>query len=215
MKSIDPASERSQAVGLVVTMRANFDIKWLQVAVAHHRAAVEARARAEAAEDGSNEMGLAFDEELQATMVVIAAAAFAIDALYVKLNDLLDPKERRQANTRAGSIVETLKSALEVGDRTQKWQQSIPKLFEVRDELVHFRGEDHPSQPHPTGKSHVSRESSFYTIEKATWALDLVHEVLTVAYTSPRVEHKDLVAWAESAAHVPEYFDELRQGEKH
>jgi hypothetical protein len=197
-----------------ITMRANFDTKWFQVAVAHLRVAEEARKRAEAAEDGSDEMGLAFDDELQATMVVVAAAAFAIDALYVKLNDMLDPEERRQATSRVGTIVETLKSALELGPRTQQWQQSIPELFDVRDELVHFRGEDHPPLPHPTGKSHVSRESSFYTVEKATWALDLAHEVLTVAYTSPRAKHVALVAWAESVAHVPPYLDELRHGKR-
>lgn len=195
-------------------MRANFDMKWFQIAAAHHRAAKEARRRAEAAEDGSREMGLAFDDELQATMVVVAAAAFSIDALYVKLNELLDPQERCQAKSRrVGRIVETLKIALELGKRSGKWQRSIPKLFDLRDELVHFRGEDHPPRPHPTGKSHVSRESSLYTVEKATWALDLAHEVLTVAYTSPRAKHAALVAWTESAAHVPAFFDALHRGE--
>jgi hypothetical protein len=203
-----------KAIGLTFSMRANFDMKWFQVAAAHHQAALEARRRAEAADDGSNEMGLAFDDELQATMVVVAAAAFAIDALYVKLDDLLDEQERRQAKTRVGTMVETLKAALEVADRTQKWQQAIPELFDVRDELVHFRGEDHPPQPHPTGKSHVSRESSFYTVEKATWALELAHEVLTVAYTSPRAKHAALVAWTEQVAHVPEYFDKQLRSAK-
>jgi hypothetical protein len=214
-KTIGPVSERSEAVGLVITMRANFDMKWFQVAVLHHREAQEARARAEAAEDGSNEMGLAFDDELKATMVVVAAAAFAIDALYVKVNDLLDPQKRTRAkSSRAARIVETLKAALELGDRAQEWQRSIPELFAVRDELVHFRGEDHEPQPHPTGKSHVSRESSFYTVEKATWALDVAYEVLSFAYTAPRAKHEELVAWAKSVAHVPAYFDELRQGKK-
>jgi hypothetical protein len=80
-------------------MRANFDVKWFQIAAAHHRAAEEARERAEASEDGSGEMGLAFDDELQATMVVVAATAFAIDALYVKLEELLDPSVRSQATS--------------------------------------------------------------------------------------------------------------------
>jgi hypothetical protein len=172
------ASTGVQTGGISISMRANFDIKWFQIAAAHHRAAQKARRRAEAAEDGSSEMGLAFDDELQATMVVVAASAFAIDALYVKLNELLDPPERTEAKgTRVGRIVETLKIALDLGKRTGEWQRSIPDLFDLRDELVHFRGEDHPTEPHPTGKSHVSRESSFYTVEKATWALDLVHEL--------------------------------------
>lgn len=194
-------------------MRANFDMKWFQVAALHLRVAQEARKRAEAAEDGSSEMGEAFDDELRATMVVVAAAAFAIDALYVKLEELLDPAQRTRARSnRVGRIVETLKVALKLGKRTARWQRVIPELFDLRDELVHFRAEDHPPQPHPTGKSHVSRESSFYTLEKATWALDLAHEVLVVAYTSPRAKHAALVAWTKSVDHVPEYFDALHGG---
>jgi hypothetical protein len=71
------ASTGAPTGGISISMRANFDIKWFQIAAAHHRAAQEARRRAEAAEDGSSEMGLAFDDELQATMVVVAASAFA------------------------------------------------------------------------------------------------------------------------------------------
>ena len=74
-----------------ITIRSNFDIKRFEVAAKHHRAAEEARARSVAAEDGSTAMSQAFDDELQATMVVVAAAAFALDALYKKLDDLLDP----------------------------------------------------------------------------------------------------------------------------
>jgi hypothetical protein len=77
---------------------------------------------------------------------------------------------------------------------------------------VHFRAENHESQPHPTGKSHVSMESSVYTVEKATRAIDLALEVLATAYRLPRNKHTDLVDWAESAAHVPAWLEELRHG---
>jgi hypothetical protein len=107
-----------------------------------------------------------------------------------------------------------LKIALDLGNRTGEVQQSIRDLFGLRGELVHFRGEDHPPQPHPTGKSHVSRESSLYTVEKATWALGVAHEVLTAAYRSPRAKHAALVAWAKSAEHVPAYLDDLQRGER-
>jgi hypothetical protein len=194
-------------------MRSNFDIKWFQIALAHEQQAIEARARAVTAADGSQEMGEAFDEELQATMVVVAACAFAIDALYEKINELLDPAERSTAkSSRPGRIAETFKLALDLGKRGQELQESIPKLFKLRDELVHFRGEDHESQPHPTGKSNVSKENSVFTVELATWAVDLALEVLTTAYRSPRPKHTALVTWAEQAAHVPEWLEELRAG---
>jgi hypothetical protein len=158
-------------------------------------------------------MGLAFDDEMQATMVVIAAAAFAIDALFVKLDGMLDPVDRCLAKKRVGRIVETLKTSLDLGSGTAQWQKSISDLFDFRDQLVHFRGVDREPRPHRTGKSHVSVESSFYTVERAAWAVDLAHEVLTVAYTKPRPRHKALVGWAASNSHVPAYLDQLRQGD--
>jgi hypothetical protein len=198
-----------------VTTRANFDLKWFQIAVAHERAAHEARRRAEAAVDGSSAMGLAFDDETQATMVVIAAAAFAIDALYVKLDDMIDPGDRCLAGRRrVGRIIETLKTSLDLGTRTVKWQKSIETLFDDRGALVHFRGVAREMQPHPSGKSDVSAESAFYTAERATHTVDLAHEVLTIAYTRPRPKYRNVVAWAESNAHVPRYVDQLRQGEQ-
>jgi hypothetical protein len=203
------------ATGAVqIRMRSNFDIKWFQIALTHERIAIEARERAVAAPDGSQEMGEAFDDELQATMVVVAATAFAIDALYVKVDELLDEAARSRAERLTGRIVETFKTAFDLRKLGAEWQKSIPKLFVFRGELVHFRGEDHESQPHPTGKSNVSMESSVYTVERASWAVDLALEVLTVAYRSPRREHKALVAWAESAAHVPAWLEDLRRGKQ-
>jgi hypothetical protein len=216
MKRIRPQQLQatvSTAGSITVRMRSNFDIKWFQIAVNHERAAIEARQRAVAAPDGSKEMAEAFDDELQATMVVVAAAAFAIDALYVKVDELLPEEARCRAGSRVGRIVETFKTACDLGKRTAKWQESIPELFALRDELVHFRGEDHESQPHPTGKSHVSMENSVYTVERATWSVDLALEVLTIVYSSPRKKYADLVEWSENNAHVPALLEKLRRGE--
>jgi hypothetical protein len=97
-----------------VKISSNFDTKWFLIAVEHEQAAIEARARAVAAPDGSSEMGQAFDDELRAAMVVVAAAAFAIDALYDKVNSMLDPNVRppfSEDSKRSGRIVETFKVA--------------------------------------------------------------------------------------------------------
>jgi hypothetical protein len=194
-----------------IAMQSNFDIKWFLIAVEHLRAAEEARGRALAAEDGSTEMAEAFDDETRATMVVVAAAAFAIDALYQKLDELLDESLRSHAERLSGRIVETFKTALDLGKRTAEWQSSIPDLFKLRRELVHFRGELHPSQPHPSGKSHVSREASVYSVERARWAVDLAYEILTVALASPRTNHAGVVAWAESQPDTPKMLERIRQ----
>jgi hypothetical protein len=184
----------------------NFDIKWFRIALEHERAALDARDRAIAAPDGSTEMGQAFDDELNAAMVAIAASAFAIDAIYTTLSDKLGPDERPRASDRVGYIVETLKVALDLSKRSQTWQSMIPALFDQRDELVHFRGRPYESVMHPTGKSGVSRENVTFTAEAATHAVAVALDVLVTAYSSPRRKHAMLVKWSESATHVPEWL---------
>ena len=154
-------------------------------------------------------MAEAFDDETRATMVVVAASAFAVEALAIKLGDLLEG--RIEAKGYTPRVVETLKTAVDLGKRTVEWQKSIPELFGLRGELVHFRGELHPSQPHPTGKSHVSREANVYSVERARWAVELAYEVLTVALTSPRKKHAAVVAWAESQPDTPKMLERIRQ----
>src|SRR4051794_30045741 len=95
-----------------IRIKSNFDIKWFQIALDHESAALDARDRAIAAPDGSGEMGQAFDDELKAAMVAIAASSFAIDAMYTTLWDMLDSAARptfAQGVKRPGRIVETFK----------------------------------------------------------------------------------------------------------
>lgn len=204
-----------EAFGTVtIQIKSNFDIKWFRIALDHERAAIDARNRAIAAPEGSREMGEAFDDELKAAMVAIAASAFAIDAMYSTLWDMLDASARPtfgEGVKRPGRIVETFKVALELGKRGHEWQSSIPALFDQRDELVHFRGRSYEAMMHPTGKSNVSRENLTYTVEATARAIDLALEVLTTAYTSPRRKHAGLVKWSESAAHVPAFLDGERR----
>jgi hypothetical protein len=200
--------------GLTIKVSSNFDTKWFVIAVEHERAAIAARARAVAAPDGSSEMAQAFDDELRAAMVAIAAAAFAIDALYEKIDAMLEQEVRPRFGDgvrRSGRIVETFKVALDLGRRAHAWQTEIPRLFDLRDDEVHFEASLNDSEPHPTGKSNVSRENLIYSAEEATRAVDLALEVLTVAYSSPRKANVGLVAWAESAAHVPAWLESERR----
>jgi hypothetical protein len=208
--AVPATASGEMAMPIAVLLTSNFDVKWFQISLEHERAALDARDRAIAAADGSSEMGAAFDDELKAAMVAIAASAFAIDAMYTKLSDMLDPADRPRASDRVGFIVETLKAALELGKRGHAWQSSIPGLFEQRDELVHFRGKPYESRMHPTGKSAVSRENVTYTAEAMTSAVDLAFEVLTTAYQSPRKKHAALVEWSQSAAHVPALLENER-----
>ena len=194
-----------------IFISSNFDLKWFEIAVEHERAALAARERAVAATDGSSEMGQAFNDEQKAAMVTIAASAFALDALYVKLNDLLDPASRSPAKeNRIGQIVETFKLALDLGKRTQEFQASVPALFKLRDEALHFQAKPNEPQMHPTGKSNVALEAIVYRAERATEAIDLALQILTIAYSSPRVTHRAVVEWAKANAHLPDWLAETR-----
>lgn len=193
-------------------LRHNLDLTWFRIAVEHEQEAWEARARTVAAA-GSPARGDAIDEEMRSSIVAIAAAAFAIDAMFVKLEDLLEPGERLQVDGRVDRIVETLKVALRLGSRTQQWQSAIPRLFKLRREMVHFRGEATPGLPHPTGIANVSREAGTYTADEARRAVDLALEVLTVAHTAPRERHTALVDWAQRDAHIADYLEAVRRGD--
>jgi hypothetical protein len=85
-------------------------------------------------------------------MVAVAAAAFALDALYAKINAMLEPAARPRVGARvrrAARVGETLKAALELGGRATSWQARIPALFELRDDLVHFEGTPYRGKPAP------------------------------------------------------------------
>ena len=193
-------------------IRSNFDVTWFAIALEHERAALAARDRAVSATD-EQAMKWALDDELHAGMVTIAAAAFAIDALYSKLADMLEGSERPVLGPdakRSGRIVETFKRALQLGKIGQAWQKSIPTLFAQRDALVHFKGDLHNAAVHPSGKAYVSLESITYRAEAATSAVDLALEVLTTAYRSPRPTLRAIVTWSSYNAHVPAGLEQSR-----
>jgi hypothetical protein len=197
---------------VTLLLQQNLELTWFRIAVEHEHAALEARGRAEAAIARSEDVGPAFDDEMRSAMVAIAAAAFAVDATFVKVSDLLDAAQRPQIEQRLDRLVETLKAALQLGRRTQRWQTDIPALFRLRRQMVHFRGEATPGLLHPTGAANVSREAGTYTAEQASRSADLALEVLTVAYSSPRPRHVALVRWASQNAHVPAYLEAVRNG---
>ena len=184
-------------------------IAWFEIAVAHLHAAEKARTRA--AEAGtSGEAAKANHEETQAAMVVIAAAAFCIDALHVKLDGMLIPRDRSDAEKRVDRIVETLKLSLDLAERAHRFETSIKELFDLNNALVHFRSaEEDALQPLST----QTRDRKSYTLDKAGWAVDLAYGVLFVALMNPRPERKALVPRVADRQHMPQYLDRMRRGD--
>jgi hypothetical protein len=195
-------------------LQSNLDTTWFRIAVEHEHAAIEARGQALAALPGSPEMGDAFDAELRASMVAVVAAAFAIDAMFTKVADLLGGAAARSKRAaRVGEVIETFKRAIDLGNRTQRWQTEIAELFCWRGNIVHFRGTPTPGLPHPTGMATVTGEAATYTAGRATKAVDLALEVLTTAQREPRQGHAGLVEWATRDAHVADWLEAVRRGD--
>lgn len=198
---------------ITLLLQHNLEMTWFRIAVEHEQAALDARSRHEAALARSEDVGQTIDDEMRSAMVAIAAAAFSIDAMLVKVDDLIDESERPRVEGRVDRIVETFKAAVQLGGRTQRWQCAIPALFKLRGGMVHYRGQATEGLPHPTGAVNISREAGTYTAEEASDSVDLALEVLTVAYRSPRQRHAALVEWAARDAHVPTYLEAVRRGE--
>jgi hypothetical protein len=199
---------------VTLLLQHNLDITWFRIAVDHERAALEARGQLDTANARSEDVGRHIDDEMRAAMVAIAAAAFSIEAMLVKVEDLVDVDKRPPVRDSRDRKVETFKAALQLdGGRAHRWQHAIPALFKLRREMVHYRGKATEGLPHPTVAANVSDQASTYTSEEASMSVDLALDVLTTAHRSPRRCHAALVELAERDAHIPAYLEAVRGGE--
>jgi len=118
---------------------------WSDIAIAHERLAWDGRRRAEQMRDEAVKtgQGLPIEIELRASMVAIAAASHALDALYGELRDLALPAEiaqkwksdRRSRPSRPRMIRETLKHGFSIS--AQRWETELEELFALRDAALH------------------------------------------------------------------------------
>jgi hypothetical protein len=160
-----------------LSVRTSLVWQWAQIAVKHEAEAREARIGGEITND-----------ELQASMVCIAATAFALDAIYAEQRQVVPEEDRKKWRDRGlprwKQIYETLRRAFNL-PRTLRDQ--IEWLFERdelgRDFLVHpdadFRdAADHPLLPNTTA------ERSRLRAENATRAVDVLMAVLDASLQS-------------------------------
>lgn len=154
-----------------LSVRTGLTFQWVEVAVRQEADAHRARARGEVTND-----------ELQASMVCMAASAFALDAMYGELRQCVPDAERRtwQANglARWRQVYEALRRAFALSPHLRdemRWLFDRDGLG--RDFLVHPDAEfrdaaDHPLLPNTTA------ERATYRAENATRSMDIVMGVL-------------------------------------
>jgi len=160
-----------------LSVRTSLVWQWAQIAVKHEAEAHDVRGRGEID-----------NNELQASMVCIAATAFALDAIYAEQREVVPEKDRQKwldnRTARWRQIYETLRRAFRLCRGLRAEMQWLFERDELgRDFLVHPDAEfrepaDHPLLPNTTA------ERSRLRAENATRAVDLLMEVLETAITS-------------------------------
>jgi hypothetical protein len=122
------------------------------------------------------------NRELQASMVSIVSAAFAIDGFATVARELGNMPNLEVDPPRATVIWETLRANFEINSKTQVWPPALKKLWQLRSSKPES-GLAHPrtvfGQPVPLPGAAPSPARSTYTNETATWAVRLMAEVVS------------------------------------
>jgi hypothetical protein len=169
-----------------ISMRQHGWAVWAQIAIDHEKDARLARETDPTTEHLSG-------------LVAIAAAAFALDALYgvatseIPVPEVDNPprprpldrlvrwlkRKRRRRWSHARRVSDRLRRGVSPGKLAESWWERIRKLYATRDAVVHFREQDAAPVWHPGLESHTSPESFAWRLEAAEIAVDLMLEVLT------------------------------------
>jgi hypothetical protein len=150
-------------------------LNWAWIALDHRDGANTSRER-----DGGPPVN---NPELQASMVSIVAVAFAIDGFATVARELGVKPSQVDGVPRATVIWETLRVNFNVSSKTQTWPPALKKLWQLRSSNP-GGGLAHPKtvfgQPVPLPRSEPSPARSTYTSEAATWAVQLMTEVVSI-----------------------------------
>jgi hypothetical protein len=169
-------------------------IHWSDIAIEQERLACAERSalESEVEEAKANGRGLELTRELHPSLIAIAAASHALDALYGELRDLALPHElrdkwkdrrRRPPPPRTRQIHEALKHGFRIP--AQRWSDELETLFDLRDGALHPKTTFRESERHPLGVN-TAKEYVVYRCEKATEAVDLLFEILETCAGRPK-----------------------------
>lgn len=134
--------------------------------------------------------------ELDASVLAIAASAFALDAFYGATEKMVKRPLSEKAS-RHRQIFELLKHGFKVGRNQGKWKAELEWLFDTRDSSVHHREEERPLVPRiSTGEVTVlsAPEASAFSAESARRAADFAVEVYRFCLMNPK---PPVAKWAE------------------
>ena len=212
---VTPGFATAGGVSPSITIGTHLWMHWLQVSSERQRAATAARGESLRLGSGADGFGRALEIEMHASMVAIAGASHAIDALYGEIKPLVPISANLLATwdanrtARHERIFETLKRGCTLGTRTNTWPRRFRALYLLRDPVVHHEFGHQPTAPHPNGLTEVSQEMADYCVENLNASLDLAFDVILTTLRSPKASA--LVNWAKPMAHVPAAVEEWRR----
>jgi len=196
--SFDPATGDLVDSSMITEVRTDTFHHWLQIAAQASDDAADARNAAIEAGDDDEVFNRALEREFRASMIAVAAAAFAVDAFYGSVL-LHAPQTRIDAKSRDGSIFETLKHAFSLsGERQAALREPLRVMFRLRDRAVHPRAAWVAPTRHPVFNLLMEPRFVEYTVENAVNAQLLARRLIWACLQAPKREHIDLAAWCEA-----------------
>jgi hypothetical protein len=172
---------------------------WLAIARRARDEATTARERGVAAPlDDDQEFGQALEQEYRATMVVVAASAFAVDAFFASVVQHA-PDARVHAKGRDAEVFETLKRAFRLSAAQQTaLREPLRVLYRLRDEAVHPPASWKEPLAHPIYGLGMEPRFVYFRAENAINAQALAQKLIHVCMRCPKPQHADLVEWCEA-----------------
>jgi hypothetical protein len=209
-----------------IQTRSRLWVAWTRIALEHEAMALAARQRAQqhgadwaqaqqqenAAEQQTKhgtDLALALGEEMDAGLVGICAAAFALESLSRELQELgaipqatVDGwrQKRKEGKGPAAEDVtlEVLLKTFNMRGLVRELQQQLPKLFEMRGGAVHYEGSFETTRPHPLG-TEVSVAQETYSAGNTTRAADLLVGILERCRDKPKAPAR---TWSQDVRRV-------------
>ncbi len=207
-----PATARVEALPAEIRLRSHLWMFWTRVALQHETMAKAARQELQQATPEARS-GVMLENEADAALVAITAAAFALEAITRELDELVAIPAatlqawRQKPPSADKQVLEVLKLAVDPRGLVAAWTRELAWLFEVRGGAVHYRGVDEPPKAHPVGMS-VAVAQVTYSSENATRAVDLLVGILETCRDKPKPPVR---AWSRDMRQI---IDELTSRRK-
>jgi hypothetical protein len=133
--------------------------------------------------------------EMDASMVALTAAAFAMDAFYGALKPIIKPPLSKASRDKR--VLELLKHGFKVGRGQRNWESQLKWLFTERDRCVHHSEKPRPLVPRFSTAEVVMMvvpEALDFSAANARRAADIVAEIFDYCFANPKPA---TATWAE------------------